>query len=220
MGVVVYTAAIGPRTDLVRPPLVVDRKARYICFSDRPVHVPPYEWIAVPSADDPRLASRSYKVLADHPALGNDAHLLWHDASYQLLRDCDWVRDNLSHCVDLVAFRHAKKKRTLECEARKLVTYGYLDQQTAKAHVTRYRDAGFVRNDPVTCGGLIARRRSTRMTAFNQLWWKELQLWGGRDQTSLDYAAWVAGIVLGRLEGKVKLNDYAQWRDYGLAVTA
>jgi hypothetical protein len=220
MGVVVYTAAIGPRTDAIRPPLVIDRKAHYICFSDRPVHVHPYEWVPVPSADNPSLASRSYKVLADHPALDGYAQLLWHDASYQLLQDVEWVRFHLSHVVDLVAFRHAHKKRKLDGEARKVASYGYLDLETAQAHVKRYREAGFVRNDPVTCGGLLARRRSERMTTFNQLWWSELQLWGGRDQASLDYSAFASGIVLCHLDGRIKSNAYAQWRGYGLAVPA
>lgn len=217
---VVFTAQIGPRIESVRPPLVVDPGAEYLCFSDRPVACPPYRWVLVEPEDaDPRLASRRIKVLAAHPLLAAAGLLLWHDASYQLARDLAWVRERLACQDDLVAFQHARR-RPLEREARQLVRYGYLSAEAAAAHVTRYREAGFTTVRSVTCGGLLARRRSARMEAFNRRWWAEVQLWGGRDQTSLDYAAWTSGVVVGHLDGRVKANAYARWRATGEAVPA
>lgn len=210
--ITVFTAQIGDQTDDLRPPLVTDRTARYVCFADRPVHVPPYEWIKVPSAENPRLASRSYKILADHPVLNGSGLTLWHDVSYQLTRDVQWVRQELlDH--DLVALAHARVTRTLEVEAHRLAMYGYLTLEAAFARVQVYRTAGFKWKGPVTCGGLLARRQSSRMAAFNRRWWTEVQAWGGRDQASLDYVAWRSKIVVGHLEGQIKDNAYAQWRE-------
>ena len=85
--IVVFTAQIGDRTDDVRRPLVIDPDARYVCFSDRPCTVAPYEWIPVPTTGEPRLSSRRIKILADHPVFDGAAFTLWHDASYRLQRD-------------------------------------------------------------------------------------------------------------------------------------
>lgn len=218
--IVVFTAQIGEPTDPLRAPLVIDPQARYLCFSDRRVSVPPYEWIAVPSSATPRLASRAYKVLADHPALAGARLTLWHDASYRLTRDVRWVRDALQQ-HELAAFKQVRRKpRTLKKEASQLVRYGYLSKAAAAAHLRRYREDGFVLRGTITCGGLLARRGSARMTAFNQRWWMEVQRWGGRDQTSLDYVAWLSGIVVGHLEGRIKENGYAQFRESGAEVAA
>lgn len=216
MGLVVYTAVIGDETDELRSPLVHDAKARYVCFSDQPVCVPPYEWVRVAATRNPRLASRAYKILGTHPALDGATMTLWHDASYQLTRDVRWVREMLKPRVDLVAFQHARRKRTLDIEARRLVQYGYLTRDEATAHLDRYRSAGFAYEGPVTCGGLLARRRSLRMAQFNQQWWAEVQLWGGRDQASLDYVAWSMGITMKHLDGQIKANAYAQWREVAI----
>ena len=209
MKIVVFTARCG-ETDELRPPAVIDPRARYLCFSDTPCMIAPYEWIPLPIADNPRLASRRIKVLADHPLLDEADATLWHDASYRLRRRVDWATRRLER-YDLVAMRHPKRCR-IEDEAAMVARYGYLPIEEANAIVARYRAAGYT-DEVMTSNGLLARRVSPRMRAFNQAWWAEVQRWQGRDQLSLGYAAYRAGVRIGYLKGKIRRNPFARWRE-------
>lgn len=211
MRLIVFTVAIG-RTDAVLAPAVVDPSVEYLCFSDREVCVPPYEWIEVESADDSRLASRRLKVLADHPRLRAASATLYHDASYRLLCSPAWVTDILTReLCDLIALRHPKR-RTAEKEGRKVAKYGYLTREEAKAHVARYRGEGYPKEIILT-GGLLGRRVSPLMAQFNALWWQEVRRWHGRDQPSLSFCAWRLGVQVSVLPGTIKDNVYAAWRE-------
>jgi hypothetical protein len=209
MNVVVFTAAIGA-TDPLRAPAIVDPAVRYLCFSDRRCRVPPYEWIPVASSPTPRLAARRLKILADHPLLAAADATVWHDAAYQLSRALAWVARRLSG-ADLVALRHPRRC-TIEAEAVAIARYGYVPLDVAHAHVARYRAAGFA-DHVLTCTGLLARRVSDPMRAFNQAWWDETQQWGGRDQGSVDFAAWQAGIDIAHAKGTIRNNVFACWRE-------
>ncbi len=211
MKIVVFTAAIG-ETDVVRPPKTVDSNAEYLCFTDRRGDVAaPYERIAVPSADDGMLAARKIKALADHPRLADAAVTLWHDASYALRRNLNWLRRAIV-TSDLVAMSHPRRTQ-LEAEALAIARYGYVTPAVALAHVERYRAAGFNRTG-ITASGLLGRRASPNMTAFNRRWWDELQQWGGRDQGSIDFCAWASGITVEHLPGTVRRNRMARWREW------
>lgn len=216
MKIVVFTARCG-ETDALRPPDVIDPRARYLCFSDTPCDVAPYEWIRLPRARDPRLESRRIKILADHPILDRADATLWHDASYRLKRGTDWVSRRLVH-YDLVAMRHPKRRR-IEDEAVMVARYGYLPIEEATALVAGYRAAGYT-DEAMTSNGLLARRVSPRMRAFNQLWWAEVERWRGRDQVSLGYAAFREGIRIGYLKGRIRRNPFARWREIPQAVPA
>ncbi len=207
MRIVVFTAAIG-ETEPVRPPLVVHQGAEYLCFSDRPC-VAPYEWIKVPRSTRPMWDARKIKILADHPRLRAADVTLWHDASYRLNRHLLWVTRGLAE-ADLTALRHARRTR-IEEEALCIARYGYLTSDQALAHVARYRAAGFL-DDVLTCSGLLGRRISAEVDYFNRLWWDEAQQWGGRDQASIDYAAWASGLRVHHVPGTVRTNKYARWR--------
>lgn len=216
MRIVVYTAAIG-QTDAVRAPTTVDANADYLCFTDQPSVAEPYERIEVPPSDAAMLAARRIKVLAEHPRLASAAVTLWHDASYMLRRNLDWLRKAIAE-ADLVAMKHPRRN-WIEDEAAVIAKYGYLTPEAAQAHVARYRSAGF-QGPGVTASGLLGRRVSDTVAAFNAQWWAELQQWGGRDQGSLDFAAWANGIRVAHVPGTVWKNRMARWREKPTAVSA
>lgn len=207
MKIVVFTAAFG-ETDTVRAPLVIDPSVEYLCFSDRPC-VAPYQWIPVTPAAEPMRAARRIKVLADHPRLAKADLTLWHDASYRLLRRLSWVERGL-RAADLLALRHPRRAR-IEDEALAIARWGYVTIPEAQALVAEYRRAGFMA-DVVTATGLLARRMSAAVRRFNQIWWQEIQRWGGRDQGSSDFAQWRAGLRTRHLLGTIRENRYAAWR--------
>ncbi len=210
MTLVVFTAVIG-ETEPLQAPRVVEPSVRYLCFTDRPAHVPaPYEAIAVAAAGSARTQSRRIKILAEHPTLQAADATLWHDASYQLWRDPRWVCRRVRRGEDLVALKH--HRRCLEDEAVLIARYGYVALDQAQATVARYRAAGFDRLG-MTAGGLLGRRVTPAVQRFNAAWWAESQTaWGGRDQASLDFCAWRAGVTVGYVQGRIKANRYAGWR--------
>lgn len=208
MLIVVFTAAIG-MTDVVRPPRAIDPQARYVCFSDQPCTVPPYEWIPVPVSSTPMLAARRLKILADHPVLQEADLTLWHDASYQLRRTLRWLRLGLSR-AEVIAMRHPRRS-TIEDEALIIARYGYVTVEEARAHVARYRAEGFA-DRVLTASGLLGRVNSPAVRAFNAIWWDEAQRWRGRDQGSVDFAAWRAGVRVWHFPGTVRNNRMALWR--------
>ena len=209
MRMVVFTAVIG-QTEALQSPWVIGRNVRYLCFSDQPVQVPPYEWVPVEAGDDtPRRASRRVKILQAHPILQSADLTLWHDASYRLTRDPHWAVKRLA-AADIVAMRHPRRA-TIELEALAIARYGYVTVDQAEANVARYRAEGF--DGGLTSAGLLGRHRSDRIDAFNALWWQESQdQWGGRDQGSIDYAAWKTGASITYIPGTVKANQYAAFR--------
>ncbi len=214
MRVVVFTAAIGD-TDEVRAPRTVDPDAEYLCFTDRGSVVSPYERISVPSSATPMLAARRIKALADHPRLMSSTVTLWHDASYALRRNLNWLR-RMILTADLVALAHPRRIH-LEHEALAIARYGYLSTVDALAHVERYRAAGYDRTG-VTASGLLGRRVSSAVAAFNARWWDEIQQWNGRDQGSMDFAVWASGLQMVHMPGTIRKNRIATWRDYPVGV--
>lgn len=209
MRIVAYTARFGD-TDVLRPPANPDPKVQYLCFSDTPCTVAPYEWIKMPPASDPRMASRRLKVLADHPLLTNARVTVYHDASYALTASPRYFCGQAPDDADVFAMHHPRRFR-IEQEAIAIARYGYRTLEDAEAIVAGYRADGFTA-DVLTASGLLGRRRSARTDAFNAFWWAEVQRWNGRDQASTDYAAWKAGLSIYHVPGTIKVNPYATWR--------
>jgi hypothetical protein len=206
---IIYTARFGD-TDALRAPLVIDPRARYLCFSDRPVHVEPYEWIRMPSAADPRLAARRVKVLADHPLLTAARLTIWHDASYAWKTSPRELYKAVPETAEVFALHHPRRF-TIEQEALAIARYGYVSPDVAARYVAGYRAEGF-QLDVLTCTGLLGRRQTPKTAAFNARWWTEVQRWNGRDQSSVDYAAWTAGLVIHHVQGSIKINSWVDWR--------
>lgn len=210
MKIVVYTARFG-ETDVLRAPDVVDARVRYLCFSDTPCTVEPYEWIRMPRATDPRSAARRVKVLADHPLLTAARLTIWHDASYAWKTSPRALVPRVVADDTAVFALHHPRRYQIEQEAIAIARYGYLPLDVAESYVATYRAEGFAA-DVLTCTGLLGRRRTAQTDAFNASWWTEVQRWNGRDQASVDYAAWKAGLTIHHVPGTIRGNPYAHWR--------
>lgn len=208
MKIVVYTARFGD-TDVLRAPDAIDPRVQYLCFSDAPDVVAPYELIRMPRAENPRMAARRVKILADHPLLRSARVTIWHDASYAWKTSPRFFC-GLSDGAPIFALHHPRRFK-VEQEAIAIARYGYVPLDVAQAYVAAYRADGFTA-DVLTASGLLGRRASACTDAFNAYWWAEVQRWNGRDQASIDYAAWKAGVSILHLPGAIKGNPYAQWR--------
>jgi hypothetical protein len=211
--ITVYTAMIGD-TDTLRAPTVYDPAVRYVCFTDRARVPDPYVRVDVRVAPgaDPRLLARRIKILGD-PALGAPAITLWHDAAYRLRSiPSEILEREFSDELDLVALRHPDRTQ-IEDEAREIARLGLMPADVLAGQVATYRAAGFTQT-AITSTGFCVRRQTPRVHAFNQVWWAEVERWGWRDQMSVDFAIWRAGIRVGYLFGHYRHNPYADWVFY------
>jgi hypothetical protein len=212
MTLTVFTAIVG-ETDVLKPPTFVHPGVRYVVLSDRQLAVPPYVCIRLTAqelAAGPRLVSRRLKILADHPGLGSPEVTLWHDAAFRM--DCDPVAVSawaLADGVDMLAFAHPHRTQ-IEDEAEAIAKWGWVPRETLLEQVRTYRAEGF-RQTMITSTGFCIRRMSELVKAFNALWWGEVAKWGWRDQMSVDYAIWKAGIRLRYIPGHYRDNPHARW---------
>jgi len=203
-----FTCIVG-QTDGLKVPTHVNPAVRYVVLSDRPHNVPPYEYVHIPGNGGARLLSRSIKILADHPALGQPDVLLWHDAAYRL--DCDPMAvaaEALDGC-ELVAFRHPHRAQ-IEDEAFAIAKHGYVPLEQVQKQAAAYRAEGFVQW-AITSTGFCLRRRTERVRAFNATWWAEVERWCWRDQMSVDFALWKAGLRPCYIPGHYRDNPHAKW---------
>jgi Protein of unknown function (DUF616) len=210
MKITVFTTVLGD-TDALRPATVINRRVRYVVFADRVLHVPPYEcvWLE-PSPLGPCLRSRQLKILMDHPALEAPDVVLWHDAAFRLRCDPLAVAAETLTGEDLVAFRHPHRTQ-IEDEARAIGQLGLMAPATLAAQIASYRAEGFTQQ-AITSTGFSLRRVTATITAFNRAWWDEVARWGYRDQMSVDYCLWRAGLRVRYLPGHYRDNPHATWQ--------
>ncbi len=209
MRVIAYTAIFGT-ADAVKVPIMADPDVEHLCFTDGPDAPAPYETIRIPSTEArPHLSARRIKILAEHPRLRRADALVWHDSSYRLIRPLRWAARRLAG-ADLVAMRHARRDK-LEDEAMAIARYRYVTSDRAAELVAGYRAEGFD-VEGLSSSGLLGFRISPIVEAFRALWWAEALKWGGRDQGSMDYAAWKVGAKIAYVKGNHRANPYAAWR--------
>jgi hypothetical protein len=211
MTVTVFTCTVG-QTDRVRPPTVVNPQVRYINFSDKGSSPSPYQHVPIQAPDScasARLLSRQIKILANRPELGAPTVTLWHDAAYQM--GCDPERVARQHLIglDLLAFKHPKRSLIAD-EAVAIDRLGYVPKATLDQQIATYTAEGFTQH-AITSTGFCIRRDTPAVQRFNTLWWQEVHRWGWRDQMSVDYAIWKAGIRADYIPGHYRDNPFARW---------
>lgn len=219
MTITVYTAILGG-FDYLRAPLVPADGNRYVCYSNGLID-PAGPWEIQPAyAPLPHAGrnSRIPKILAHFHA--ETEYSIWHDANFQLKQSpAQLIREYLQN-HDIAMFKHPCRD-TVEREANVLLEkpeeFPTCDMTDVTAQVTRWKHMGA----PVGlwCGGLIIRRHTPSVAAFNELWWDEYQRGCSRDQLALPMARAKAGIEIRGIQGNiydnplVAFNFHAAWRD-------
>jgi hypothetical protein len=191
-GIVVYTSIVNHH-DYLRPPLLWDHGARYICFSDLPMApCPPWEIQPCPIvSDSPTRNSRVPKFV---PHLLFDAeYSIYHDGYFSLRRLAgDLVRHRLTNPgCDIAMFSHPARdciydegREVLEMSAE-AVRRGYPptpDPTGIVEQMERYRDLGHPPHWGLWAGGFIVRRHTDMMARLGEEWMQEYMAGGERDQ--------------------------------------
>jgi hypothetical protein len=137
---------------------------------------------------------------------GDYDYTLWVDASMSLLVDpmelIELLGDN-----DLMTFRH-RHRDTLLAEGQTVIKIKQQDPRVIQNQLNFYKQAGY--NDYVGLPetGLLLRKVSPKIEAFNGHWFNQILTFSVRDQMSFGYSAWKTGIKVGFFPGHVRSQRY------------
>lgn len=207
---VVYTTVFGD-TDHLKEPEAIG-KARWVCFSDRPIQSARWEVIVVGKTSAPSRACRMYKQRS-HVIFPDATWTLWVDSSMRVLADPVSIACAATH--DMMTFRHPDRRRISE-EWQAIIKWGKAPEQVVIDQLAAYQADGWdTEENPqshISNGGFIFRRNIPLVNKFNEMWHKEVQTRCLRDQMSIDYCAWKCGLRIGHFAGNVRRNRFVQYR--------
>ncbi len=220
---VVYTVILNA-WDYLRPPLVIEPNARYVAFVDQPMpSCPPWEFQpAFTPFDSPARNSRLPKLLPD---LHFEAeYSIYHDANFALKVSPQYLVERYLKPKkrELSMFIHPARQ-TVEQEADCILAhpewFPTIDMNDVRHQVKRWMELG--RPAGLWAAGMIIRKHTPDVAAFNRLWWKEFMAGSPRDQLSLPIARFLAGMKIEDINGTIIGGDndllafhwHAAWKD-------
>lgn len=205
--IVLYTAILGG-SDRLKPAPSVGAD-RCICFTDDTRLVQNAQgWEIrlqpVGEGDNPRRLAWQLRCRSHVWFPGADL-VVWLDAS-MFIRDFPRLVGDAGD-ADLVGMRHPERTSCVD-EAEVLVA----DEKATLEGVTRQVDAyladGYVPLS-LTTAGILLRRHTPRVCAFNRRWASELARYpDDNTQLSLDYCAWKEGVPMTYVAGTYIDNPY------------
>lgn len=211
---VVYTAIFGDIPDRLLPPRrAPDPGVRWVCFTDRPGSFEGHgAWELRPPAwthDDGRRAARHHKVLS-HRLFPEADVAVWHDGNIRLTVDPWRIVDRHLAGHELAAFRHSQRGCVYE-ELEACLALGKDDPERMRAQVARYRAEGYPERRGLSETGMLVRRHTPRVAAFNEAWWREIEGGSVRDQLSFDVTLWRVGLEPATMPGTSRKSPYLKY---------
>lgn len=202
-GGVVYTCVTGGR-DGWRMPYTVDARPSLpaVRFTDEPVIPRDETWRSLTHEGwslrtvrvgySPVLAAKFPKCLP-HVFLGEYDWSLWVDGSLQV--DCDPLQlaETYLKDSDVALYRHPQRTTVLQ-EAQGVSAHGMDDPYRIQGQMMKYTMEHFAGQD-LYCGTVLLRRHTEAVAKMGETWLAEILAGSIRDQISLPYALWKAGIT-------------------------
>ena len=230
--IVVHTCVLNSFDFLRSSAVTPEHGVRFLCFTDRPIEpCPPWEiqpaYCPLPYAPvdmsgasvppPPPNASRCSRLPKILPNLHFAAdYSIWHDANFVLRADpATMIAAYLKH-ADIAMFAHPCRSTVAE-EVKVLLAEKIgkreevLNQQTAWLHMGA--PCG------LWAGGLIIRRHTKAVAAFNEVWWKHFKGGSTRDQLALPMAVHETGMKIETIPGNIQASAllgfhyHAAWRN-------
>lgn len=131
---------------------------------------------------------------------------VWIDASFTVTDLPKLLAD--AKGSDLALLRHHRRHSCYD-EGVELVSVGQSDKRDVQRQLDGYRREGFAPSSlSISC--ILVRRNNAKVTAFNELWDREIQAHpGDNTQLSIDYCAWKTGLKVTALKGSRLDNPYS-----------
>lgn len=221
---VVYTAIAGDYDDLVPPPQRASQSESisYVCLTDGGLSEVP-GWTYLPLPRGGLTAQSRNRWVKFHP------HKLFpdHDASIYIDGNIEVLADPTPLAVEVL--QHAAMglydhpvRRCLYEEALECARIGFDWSPVIRAQVRRYAIEGYPRNRGLYEANIIVRaHHDPSVVRAMEDWWKEWESGVKRDQLSLMYVLWKAGLepyALGRHDARFT-HRYFQYRRHRHAMT-
>ncbi len=200
---VVYTALLGGSDCLKLAPAGFQA----VCFTERqPLDRLGWEIRLVPPPTaSPRQTARVLRYAAADLFPGRLT--IWADASYDFLDLAAAIADLGDG--EFGALRHPDRQ-TYAAEGTEVVALGQAPADRVTAQVAEYRAAGFVA-EALTTTGLLLRRPTPIIAAFDRLLQAEIDRYTVYDQIAIDYCAWRVGLPITYLRGSYRENPYVRY---------
>lgn len=212
--IVAYTAIFGGSDSLKRAPAA----DRCYCYTDEPgfhgfrysetakPFSPGWEIIARPPEASPRRAARILKMKPQQWFPQATASV-WVDGSIEIK---DWP-GLMADCADadIACLPHPDRNSCYD-EGAAVVRLKIAHADRVTAALDLYRADGFAPTRLSTTG-LLYRRNTEKVAAFNRLWRDHLDAYGTNDQVHFDYCAWKTGVQVTYLRGHYRDNPYAKY---------
>ena len=201
---VVYTALFGDYDSLIDPP-VSDTDCDFICFTDQPKLSSEVWDIRLVQDNDlpPNLLNRRYKMLP---------HIYLKDYESSLYIDSNiGIKDNISKIFSRLSeknpifipkhpFRCCVYKELSDCEKN-----GKISSELKNIISKKYLAEGMPKNNSLTENGIILRlHHHQKIVVLMDEWYDSVLNFCCRDQVTLPYLLWKAGISVSILEEDVR----------------
>lgn len=183
--ITVYTCITGDKDSLIEDQ--VKGNARFIAYSDIPRSSNTWEIRkAYDRFTDPRRNSRIQKILA-HQYIDTE-YSIYIDGNMKLCVPPEvLIEKHLKDC-DMALFKHPNRDclydEAIECAKR-----GLDDVETIIEQAKMYEEDGYAKHKGLCECGILIRRHTPKVEAFNNAWWSEYCRHSRRDQLSCLYAA-------------------------------
>ena len=210
---VVFTAVIGDR-DPLRPPAALAADVDYICFTDRLDRpslgwtLRPVEWVG----RDPVRTARKYKLLS-HQHLGEYRYSLWLDANITPACDPWSLVEEFGGGADIVLHQHPHRScaydETAVCISMHKDLISTLERQ--RRH---YEQELFPHHHGLYETGVLLRRHSDAVSAFNERWWREVVEFSSRDQISFPFALMKSPVTVARFPFPLRENSFLHYHHH------
>jgi len=190
MSISVVTSITGGKDDLLHDQ--VKGKAQFIAYLDFPFSSQTWEIrIANDNHEDPRRDSRIHKMLV-HKYVDTE-YSIWIDGNIRILKPPEDLIAKYLKDHDIAVFKHPTRD-CLYQEAIVCAKKGLDEPEILIEQVLDYEKSGYAKNRGLAECGIIFRRHTPKVEAFNNAWWAEFSRYSRRDQVSFMYAADSVGL--------------------------
>ena len=212
---VVYTAVMGGYEELQEQPLARSSSVRFVCFTDQP-SLRRDDWelrLVEPTlAADSIRSSRVLKISGD-PSLADFQETLWIDNRVQLASDPAELLDQWLAGSDVAVPRHSFRADVVS-EFQAVLEAGLDDSARLYEQLTHYSALSpELLRHPVPWTGMLARRRSARVSAAMDRWVRHVLRYSRRDQLSFVQAMHEADTTWSSIELGNLRSPVHTWRE-------
>ena len=228
LNVVVYTAIIGnidrlwsvlPGTDNVRHVAFVDSPKREVgLWGGKPPRIlentananaaQTWEQVIVKPEWDARRTARHYKAVPQRYLPDADVWI-WVDGNVRARKD-QMTIINRYPGSELVTYKHWDRS-CVYVEAAFCAKIRKDKAEILNAQVSRYHKVGMPNNWGLAATRVVIRRNTQAIRDLNEAWWNEIKNYSLRDQVSLPFVCWRAGIKWDILPGKCVPGDAGEY---------